>query len=48
MKAQQDAYLAAYQEGYRKGWNDAATIAEALINQPKRRYKKQENSHANE
>jgi hypothetical protein len=47
MKTQQDVYLAAYEQGYRKGWNDALDKALKLINQPKRRHRKPENSNAN-
>lgn len=42
MKAQQDAYLAAYETGYRKGWDDACAKALDILNKPKRKYAKTE------
>lgn len=40
MKAQQDAYLAAYKAGYEKGFADACDQALAILNKPKRKYTK--------
>jgi hypothetical protein len=42
MKTQQSAYLTAFEEGYRKGWDDACKKAIVLFNQRKRNHKKQE------
>jgi hypothetical protein len=42
MKAQNDAYLSAYNAGYNKGFEDACRQALEILNKPKRGYKKQE------
>ncbi len=47
-KAAQGVYLAAYNEGYKKGWDDACAVALEIMNKPKRAYKtKTENDGAN-
>jgi hypothetical protein len=38
VKAQSDAYLAAYNAGYEKGFRDACDRALEIVNKPKRSY----------
>jgi hypothetical protein len=47
-KAAQGVYLAAYNEGYKKGWDDACAVALEILNKPKRVYTKPEKNHANQ